>query len=1028
MMEKKELYARIEELERELAEERIRRKITEDNSDCALWEYEIATKRYVLSRKLGGKWSTTNMVIENYQEQMHKWGFVHPDDWANFDEFCAAMDRGDEHISYEVRQVSDESVFVWFRYVGIPVYDKDHKPYKIMGKTMDITEEKKNQELLEQKAERDSLTDLYNKAKMRKLVEKHIRRADAHDEGAFLIIDIDDFKSINDTYGHLYGDEVLIKIANILLISTGLEDYAGRIGGDEFCVFCRGENAGQHAMETAERISQMADRIQLSGRRVTLSMGISKYPADAATYEDLYQKADQALYRVKHSGKNAFSVYDKNYNYADYTSGRKGNERETKREDAGKKNIFIEREIFDYAFRMMSSEQNIKEAFKKIFFELGIRFQLQYFGLIRYENQKAEIYDEWSKRSEPIALDFYTGIWPELENCFKEHSFYMHHDGLMIPIYAENKLSMITLIQSSQEEHQWTEAECEILSTMTRMMESYLNREKFAEKGLEKEQENQELTIPGTETPESFSGKMGQILPWQDSQYAEVFLGIRDYDEISAKMSEEVKNSLLYHLGTHIQKHLKGQEMVCHVKKDEFLLLLDNHVEAASEKIGHIMIMFEAMIGEKYPDVSINLYSGIYYLESRGYRPEEIFRIGKTLKNKAKRYCTLENSIYENRKSAGNIIDKEAGILNRGNLTRLKGFMNRAAKGERLTVGFIGGSITQGFSATDPGKCYAARTVAWLRKIYPNTEFAYVNAGIGATDSQFGAARVQEDLLQRLPDLVFVEFSVNDHSTPHFCETYEGLVRQIYGSASAPAMVLIHNVYYDTGKSAAYYHAQVGRHYDLPCISMQNSIYPAVAAGRLPAEKITADFLHPNDLGHEFMASVITNFLEKVIHDKTQEPQEIFPAPLTENAYEHCVRLQYFNSTPGKSVFVEDMTPQRDITDIFRNGWSAGEKGAYLEFTFRGTGAAVQYRRVKDGPAPIATAVVDENPETACVLDGTFDETWGDKMELATIAEHLPYGEHRVRIEITETHENDKAGFYLVSLIVSGVRTETEAE
>ena len=134
---------RIEELEKELAEERIRRKITEDNSDCALWEYEIATKKYVLSRKLGRKWSTTNMVIENYQEQMHKWGFVHPDDWSVFDAFCEAMDRGDEHISYEVRQVSDEAVFVWFRYVGIPVYDKDHKPYKIMGKTLDITGEKR---------------------------------------------------------------------------------------------------------------------------------------------------------------------------------------------------------------------------------------------------------------------------------------------------------------------------------------------------------------------------------------------------------------------------------------------------------------------------------------------------------------------------------------------------------------------------------------------------------------------------------------------------------------------------------------------------------------------------------------------------------------------------------------------------------------------------------------------------------------------------------------------------------------------
>ena len=90
MKENEELYAKIEELEKELAEERIRRKITEDNSDCALWEYEIATKKYVLSRKLGRKWSTTNMVIENYQEQMHKWGFVHPDDWSVFDTFCEA--------------------------------------------------------------------------------------------------------------------------------------------------------------------------------------------------------------------------------------------------------------------------------------------------------------------------------------------------------------------------------------------------------------------------------------------------------------------------------------------------------------------------------------------------------------------------------------------------------------------------------------------------------------------------------------------------------------------------------------------------------------------------------------------------------------------------------------------------------------------------------------------------------------------------------------------------------------------------
>ena len=240
MTETLELKKKIEELEQELEEERVRRKITEDYSDCAIWEYEIATKRYVLSKKLGGKWSKSNMVIEDYQQQMHNWGFVHPDDWNIFDDFCAAMDRGDEHIRYEVRQVSDESVFVWFRYVGIPVYDKNHKPYKIMGKTMDVTEEKKGQELLTQKAERDSLTDLFHKAKMKELIENYLTQHAVEDQdAAFLIIDIDDFKSVNDTYGHLYGDEVLMKVANVLIMTSSLEDYVGRIGGDEFCIFCR---------------------------------------------------------------------------------------------------------------------------------------------------------------------------------------------------------------------------------------------------------------------------------------------------------------------------------------------------------------------------------------------------------------------------------------------------------------------------------------------------------------------------------------------------------------------------------------------------------------------------------------------------------------------------------------------------------------------------------------------------------------------------------------------------------------------
>ena len=124
-------------------------------------------------------------------------------------------------------------------------------------------------------------------------------------------------------------------------------------------------------------------------------------------------------------------------------------------------------------------------------------------------------------------------------------------------------------------------------------------------------------------------------------------------------------------------------------------------------------------------------------------------------------------------------IEYERGIANRGNQARLKKVMDRAIRGEKLTIGFLGGSITQGSLSSKPTLCYAYRVFDWWKQTFPQAEFTYVNAGIGGTTSHFGAARVQSDLLAYAPDFVIVEYSVNDESNEHFEETYEGLVRTI---------------------------------------------------------------------------------------------------------------------------------------------------------------------------------------------------------------------------------------------------------
>lgn len=101
-------------------------------------------------------------------------------------------------------------------------------------------------------------------------------------------------------------------------------------------------------------------------------------------------------------------------------------------------------------------------------------------------------------------------------------------------------------------------------------------------------------------------------------------------------------------------------------------------------------------------------------------------------------------------------------MVKKVNLARLKNCMQRAEKGEHLTIGFLGGSITQGSLATEHQKCYAYRVFKWWEEKFSDAEFSYVNGGIGGTGSCFGIARAVPDLLMYQPDVVIVDFSVND--------------------------------------------------------------------------------------------------------------------------------------------------------------------------------------------------------------------------------------------------------------------------
>ena len=167
---------------------------------------------------------------------------------------------------------------------------------------------------LKNKAECDLLTNLLNKKTFEGRVENMIANHSAEEAGALWIIDLDNFKGINDTLGHLAGDQVLSLVAEKMRETFRQQDYLGRIGGDEFAVYLTFHNQGERRAiieSRAEQLSSMIGKIAEEMQqdvKVSCSIGIALDPEHGTSYEELYRSADKALYQSKEAGKNQYRV------------------------------------------------------------------------------------------------------------------------------------------------------------------------------------------------------------------------------------------------------------------------------------------------------------------------------------------------------------------------------------------------------------------------------------------------------------------------------------------------------------------------------------------------------------------------------------------------------------------------------------------------------------------------------------------------------------------------------------------------
>jgi len=302
---------------------------------------------------------------------------------------------------FDIRFKGVKGNYHYFRFIYQVIFSGENEPIFAVGKAIDIQEQKE----LELKAKTDLLTSCFNKITTEMEISNIFESSKENQEHLLFIIDIDDFKNVNDNLGHHFGDLVLIEVANKLKVNFRNQDIVGRIGGDEFIVLAKDISDMNIAIKKAEDISNSFYNTYSNENKeykISASIGIARYPSDGKTYNDLYKAADKALYESKRSGKNCYTFYSDKL-----LDGTMNNL--TAYENASRNaNKYFDADLIAIVFDLLYSSNNIRTSINSVLQHLGERLSVDRCYLFEsFDN--GNIYDNTYEWCNP-------GINPEIDN------------------------------------------------------------------------------------------------------------------------------------------------------------------------------------------------------------------------------------------------------------------------------------------------------------------------------------------------------------------------------------------------------------------------------------------------------------------------------------------------------------------------------------------------------------------------------------------------------------------------------------
>ena len=596
--------------------------ITRENSDMIdmmfsvmsisadyIFRYSKNDDRLEVFRNTGGSFVSV-LDVNDFEDYFKVGEKVYEEDEETYGLICNNLKTGIDSGVFELRvKLKNDPDYRWYRLTVKTDRSLADSEYKgAVGKAEDISTIKIANQRLIDKAERDPLTKLYNKTATKTLIQSFLRTDSRDTYDAFIIVDVDNFKQVNDTLGHLFGDSVLVDIAQEMQDLFRSNDVIGRIGGDEFIVFLRGMNHKSHIASKADDICKIFNLIYSDddGMKISGSLGIALYPADGSTFDELYKKADIALYQSKRAGKSCYTFYTEGDTVPAEEKPTSRVERYQKGMDFFSNSTSFGSDILSSAFDMSESGFDMDEAVERLLEKVGKHF---HFGRITVSEAAEEngLYKDtyiWRSKNSDAAMtnsvrfsnkelndfcsrfdkNFIMSVVTDGDSLLKDNAYvgYLRSNRIgsatTCGFFRGEKLAGMVSFQDSAGSYSCSIDEAMVLKQLTRIVFSYLIRLRNADRARETSDyaaQYDELT--GLMNYRTFKKKVVKYMrtAFENDKFIFLMADFTNFSYVNSRFGYESGNELLKSFASAFSYFTDKIRYICRAEADRFCALAE---------------------------------------------------------------------------------------------------------------------------------------------------------------------------------------------------------------------------------------------------------------------------------------------------------------------------------------------------------------------------------------------------------------------------------------------------------------------